>query len=64
MKLLAAFVAAFLAGLLAGVALSWTYILSLKATIKLYRSYIHTRIDKQWDEAKKEHGPVSRRHSA
>ena len=46
MKLLAAF----LVGLVAGIALSWTYIVSLKATIKLYRSYIQERIDKQWAE--------------
>jgi hypothetical protein len=48
MKLLAAFVA----GLLAGVATSCLYILSLKATLKLYMSYIHERIDKWWDEPK------------
>ena len=54
MKLLGAF----LAGLLAGVAISCVYILSLKATIKLYRSYIHERIDKEWDEAKKDQAPL------
>ncbi len=57
-------VAAFLAGLIAGLALSWTYIVSLKATIKLYRSYVYDRIDKQWDEAKKDQARLHGRHTA
>jgi hypothetical protein len=41
MKLLALF----LAGLAAGVALCWAYLASLRATVKLYETYIHDRID-------------------
>jgi hypothetical protein len=41
MKLLALF----LAGLAAGVAVCWTHIGSLRATVKLYETYIHYRID-------------------
>ncbi len=55
--------AAFIAGLLVGLAASAVYILSLRQTIKLYRSYIHDRIDEQWDEAKKD-VTHRRRHSA
>jgi hypothetical protein len=43
MKLLALF----LAGLAAGVAVSWIYIASMKATLKVYATYIHDRIDAQ-----------------
>ncbi len=57
MKLLTAF----LAGFLAGVAASGIYVLWLRQTIKLYRSYIHDRIDNQWEEAKK--GSVPRRRN-
>ena len=59
MKLLAAF----LAGFLAGLAASGIYVLSLRQSIKLYRSYIQDRIQKQWDEAK-EDVTHRRRHSA
>jgi hypothetical protein len=41
MKLLALF----LAGLTAGVAVCWAYVASLRATVKLYETYIHDRID-------------------
>jgi hypothetical protein len=41
MKLLALL----LTGFAAGVAASWAYIASMKATLKLYKSYIHDRID-------------------
>jgi hypothetical protein len=41
MKLLALF----LAGLAAGVAVCWAYIASLRATVKLYETYIHDRIE-------------------
>jgi hypothetical protein len=37
----------FLAGLAAGAAVSWAYIVSLKATLKLYQAYIYHRIDTQ-----------------
>jgi hypothetical protein len=60
MKLLTAF----LAGLLLGFVLSWIYILSLKAKIRLYRSYIGERIDKQWDEVKKDKARLDHRHAA
>lgn len=56
--------AAFLAGLLLGLVLCGIYILSLKAKIKLYRSYIHERIDKQWDEAKKDNATLDDRSTA
>lgn len=35
----------FLAGFAAGLAACWAYIGRLKATIKLYETYIHERID-------------------
>jgi len=35
----------FLAGFAAGIALCWAYIRSLKATIRLYETYIRRRID-------------------
>ena len=35
----------FLAGFAAGVAACWAYIGRLKASIKLYETYIHQRID-------------------
>jgi len=35
----------FLAGVAVGLALCWAYIGRLKATIKLYETYIHERID-------------------
>ncbi len=41
MKLLALF----LGGFAAGIAICWAYIGSLKATIRLYETYIHQRID-------------------
>jgi hypothetical protein len=43
MKLLALL----LTGFAAGVAASWIYLASMKATLKLYKSYIHDRIDVQ-----------------
>jgi len=35
----------FLGGFAAGLAVCWAYIGSLKATLKLYETYIHERID-------------------
>jgi len=35
----------FLAGFAIGIAVCWAYIGSLKATIRLYETYIHQRID-------------------
>jgi len=45
--------AVFVAGLLAGVGLCCTYILSLRATLKVYRFYIRERIDGRWKQATK-----------
>jgi hypothetical protein len=37
--------AAFAVGVVAGLAVTWVYVLSLKATIRVCVSYIHDRLD-------------------
>jgi len=39
----------FVAGVVVGLAVSWTYILSLKATIRICRTYIEDRIRNRTD---------------
>ena len=39
---------AFLAGLLLGIGVCWGYVRILRGKIKLYESYIHERLDKQF----------------
>jgi len=51
----------FLAGFAAGLAVCWAYVSSLKATIKLYETYIHERIDAlaNHDQSHEEPAPAS-----
>jgi hypothetical protein len=39
---------AFLAGLSVGVTVCWVYLRTLRAKIRLYETYIHERLDKQF----------------
>jgi hypothetical protein len=49
-------VAAFVVGLGVGLAVSWGYILSLKAEIRVCMSYIHDRIGKDMAREHREQG--------
>ena len=40
-------IAVFAVGVVAGLAVAWGYVLSLKDTIRVCRSYIHDRLDQQ-----------------
>jgi hypothetical protein len=48
-----------LTGFGAGVAASWTYIASMRATVKLYKSYIHDRIDVQSKDGRNGQGTAA-----
>jgi hypothetical protein len=50
--------ALFLAGLAAGVAVCWAYIASLRATVKLYETYIHDRIEPLSKDYRSDEKPV------
>jgi len=57
-------VVVFVAGLLVGGALCSIYIASLKATIKLYRFYIHERIGRRWNQTAKGQVHLDHTHAA
>ncbi|MGH9444754.1 MAG: hypothetical protein ACRD3O_03380 [Terriglobia bacterium] len=52
----------FLAGVAVGLIVSRAYILSLKATLKLYQRYIHERLDQQWTGER--HGEIPGRRAS
>ena len=57
-------VVVFVAGLVGGALCSSIYIASLKATIKLYRFYIHERIGRQWNQTAKGQVHLGHTHAA
>ena len=48
-----------LAGFAAGVVVSWAYIASLKATLKIYRTYIENRLQRGGLPNAEISGPIS-----
>jgi hypothetical protein len=49
----------FLGGFAAGVAICWIYMASMKATLKLYKTYIQERIDAQSPDEQHSAKPIA-----
>ena len=57
--------ALFISGFATGAGVVWVYVLSLKATIRTYETYVHDRMQAAWRESAPPKTPMnSRRPSA